>query len=58
MVPAVGGQLVQITKGMGPDVGMKISTDLKKLLYYEKLLISSQNCTSFRAKLHTPLVRF
>jgi dipeptidyl aminopeptidase/acylaminoacyl peptidase len=39
MVPAVGGQLVQITKGMGPDVGMKISTDLKKLLYYEKQVV-------------------
>ena len=35
MTPAEGGQQVQITKGLGPDLGMKISTDLKKLLYYE-----------------------
>ena len=36
MVPAEGGPQVQITKGLGPDCGMKISTDLKKLLYYER----------------------
>ena len=36
MVPAEGGQQVQITKGLGPEMGMKISTDLKKLLYYER----------------------
>jgi serine/threonine protein kinase len=36
MVPAEGGEQVQITKGLGPDLGMKISTDLKKLLYYER----------------------
>ena len=35
MVPASGGEQIQITKGLGPDLGMKISTDLKKLLYYE-----------------------
>jgi len=36
MVPAEGGEQAQITKGLGPDMGMKISTDLKKLLYYER----------------------
>ncbi len=36
MVPAEGGEQVQITKGLGPDMGMKISTDLKKLLYNER----------------------
>ncbi len=36
MIPAEGGEQVQITKGLGPDLGIKISTDLKKLLYYER----------------------
>jgi Tol biopolymer transport system component len=35
MVPAEGGSEVQITKGPGPDLGMKISSDGKKLLYYQ-----------------------
>jgi hypothetical protein len=30
----------------------------EKLLLKDHVLISSENCTSFRAKLHTPLVRF
>jgi len=36
MVPAEGGEQVQITHGLGPDLGIKISTDLKRLLYYER----------------------
>ncbi len=39
MMPAEGGEQVQITKGLGPDLGIKISTDLKKLLYYESQTI-------------------
>ncbi len=35
MVPASGGQNVQITKGSGPDIGMSISADGKKLLYLQ-----------------------
>jgi serine/threonine protein kinase len=35
MVPAAGGMEVQITKGTGPDLGMKISSDGTKLLYYQ-----------------------
>jgi Tol biopolymer transport system component len=35
MVPAAGGQEIQITKGAGPDVGMKVSADGKRLLYYQ-----------------------
>jgi len=39
MVPAEGGMEVQITKGTAPDLGMKISSDGKKLLYYQNHLI-------------------
>jgi Tol biopolymer transport system component/predicted Ser/Thr protein kinase len=35
MIPASGGQSVQITKGSGPDMGMSISADGKKLLYLQ-----------------------
>mgnify|MGYP001568945213 CR=1 FL=1 len=35
MVPAEGGTEVQITKGIGPDLGMEISSDGTKLLYYQ-----------------------
>ena len=34
MVPAEGGEPVQITKGSGPDLGIRISSDNSKLLYY------------------------
>ncbi len=34
-IPAEGGMPVQITKGSGPDLGIRISSDNKKLLYYE-----------------------
>ena len=36
MVPASGGESIQITKGGGPDVGMSISTDGKRLLYLQR----------------------
>ncbi|HEY4644604.1 MAG TPA: hypothetical protein VIH68_07775, partial [Bacteroidota bacterium] len=36
LVPADGGQTVQLTKGSGPDIGMKISADGKKLLYLQQ----------------------
>ncbi len=35
MIPASGGQSVQITKGSGPDMSMSISADGKKLLYLQ-----------------------
>jgi Tol biopolymer transport system component len=35
MIPASGGQSIQITKGSGPDLGMSISADGKKLLYLQ-----------------------
>ncbi len=41
MIPADGGKQVQITKGLGPDLGIKISTDLKKLLYFQSPEISA-----------------
>jgi hypothetical protein len=35
MVPATGGTPIQITKGIGPDLGINISADNKRLLYYQ-----------------------
>lgn len=35
MVPATGGEAIQVTKGSGPDFGVKISTDGSKLLYFQ-----------------------
>jgi dipeptidyl aminopeptidase/acylaminoacyl peptidase len=40
MIPSGGGTEVQITKGTGPDLGMKISADSKKLLYYQNQITS------------------
>ena len=34
-VPAGGGEEMQITKGSGPDLGMQVSADGRKLLYYQ-----------------------
>lgn len=39
IVPASGGNAVQLTKGGGPDIGMKVSTDGKKLLYLQQAQI-------------------
>ncbi len=36
MIPAAGGQSVQITKGGGPDIGMSVSSDGKRLLYMQR----------------------
>jgi len=36
MVPAAGGQAVQITKGVGHDFASKISSDGRKLIYYQQ----------------------
>lgn len=36
MIPASGGQSIQITKGSGPDIGMSISADGKRLLYIQR----------------------
>jgi Tol biopolymer transport system component/predicted Ser/Thr protein kinase len=36
MVPVAGGSPMQITKGSGPDLGMKISADGKKLVYLQQ----------------------
>lgn len=40
MIPASGGEAVQITRGTGPDLGVKISTDGKRLLYTEQRYIN------------------
>ncbi len=40
MIPASGGEAVQVTKGTGPDLGVKISADGKRLLYMEKRTIN------------------
>ena len=36
MVPANGGEAVQITKGSGPDLSVRVSADGKRLLYLEQ----------------------
>ena len=36
MIPAGGGEPVQVTKGSGPDLGIRVSKDNSKLLYYVK----------------------
>jgi len=41
MIPVSGGEAVQITRGSGPDFGMKISADGTKLLYYQQRTISN-----------------
>jgi serine/threonine protein kinase len=48
MIPASGGDQVQITKGPGPDLGIHISDDLKKLVYYENQDIEDLWVTSLR----------
>jgi len=39
MIPSSGGEAVQITKGSGPDIGMKISSDGTKLLYLQQQFV-------------------
>jgi serine/threonine protein kinase len=36
VVPTMGGEAVRITKGTGPDLGMRISADVKRLLFIEQ----------------------
>jgi dipeptidyl aminopeptidase/acylaminoacyl peptidase len=36
MIPASGGEAVQITKGSGPDLGVRVSADGRRLLYLEQ----------------------
>jgi TolB protein len=40
MIPVSGGEAVQITKGTGPDLGVRISADGKRLLYMEQRTIN------------------
>jgi serine/threonine protein kinase len=40
MIPASGGEAAQVTKGSGPDIGVRISADGKRLLYLEQRMIS------------------
>jgi Tol biopolymer transport system component/predicted Ser/Thr protein kinase len=39
MIPAKGGEAVQVTKGTGPDYGVRVSADGKRLLYVERRTI-------------------
>jgi Tol biopolymer transport system component len=41
MVPATGGTPTQITKGIGPDRGIRISADSKRLLCYQNQTIGN-----------------
>ena len=41
MVPATGGTPTQITKGIGPDCGIRISADSKRLLCYQNQRIGN-----------------
>lgn len=41
MMPAQGGEAVQITKGSGSDIGMAISSDMKKLLYLQQFWVGN-----------------
>jgi len=36
MVPVSGGEPAQVTRGSGPDMGIKISADGKKMLYFQR----------------------
>ena len=40
MIPESGGEAVQVTKGTGPDLAVRISIDLKRLLYMEQRTIN------------------
>jgi Tol biopolymer transport system component/predicted Ser/Thr protein kinase len=39
MIPANGGEAVQVTKGTGPAFGVRVSADGKRLLYLERRMI-------------------
>ena len=36
MIPANGGEAVQVTKGSGPDLGVRVSADGKRLVFLER----------------------
>jgi len=36
MIPAKGGEAVQVTRGTGPDTGIRISADNQRILYIEE----------------------
>jgi len=36
MMPANGGEAVQVTKGSGPDLGVRVSADGKRLIFLER----------------------
>ncbi len=40
VIPATGGEAVQVTKGSGPDIGVRVSSDAKRLLFMEQRRIS------------------
>jgi dipeptidyl aminopeptidase/acylaminoacyl peptidase len=40
-IPAAGGTPAQITKGSGPDIGMKVSTDGRSLVYLQQQRIGN-----------------
>ncbi|MBI3005653.1 MAG: protein kinase [Ignavibacteriales bacterium] len=40
IVSATGGESVQLTKGSGPDIGMKITADGNKLVYLQRLVVA------------------
>ena len=41
VIPAAGGEAVQVTKGSGPDIGVRVSADAKRLLFMEQRRISN-----------------
>jgi eukaryotic-like serine/threonine-protein kinase len=41
MISVSGGEALQITRGSGPDFGMKISADGTRLLYYQQRTVSN-----------------
>jgi TolB protein len=41
MIPAKGGEAVQVTKGGGPDLMLQLSADCRRLLYLERRTIGN-----------------
>ncbi len=41
MIPASGGEAVQVTRGPGPDLGVKVSADAKRLLFQERRMLKT-----------------
>jgi len=39
-IPASGGEAIQVTKGSGPDLGVRVSGDAKRLLFLEQRSIA------------------